>query len=110
MSNKRAIGSQYLELLKDSVPYHHQVEALLPVLERLGYNQAGAESALKEWALQDKEMLYWMGCCCSSDIEAMWFLVQAGRLLCGMNRTGAIQLLQETIRLIKEKHPKTERK
>jgi hypothetical protein len=84
MSNKRAIdlSGQYFELLNDSIPYHHQVEALLPVLKRLGYDRAGAESALKEWALQDKAMLYWMGCCCSSDIEAMWLLVQAGRLLC----------------------------
>jgi hypothetical protein len=104
-----SLGSTYLELWKEALPYQHHVEALLPVLERLGYDQEGAELALKEWRVQDQEMLYWMGCCCSSDIEAMWFLVQAGRQLCGINRTGAIQMLEEAISLIKEKHPKAKR-
>ncbi len=104
------ISSKYFELIKESIPYTYQVEILLPLLQRLGFSQQGAESVLKEWALQDQIMFYWMGCCSTDDLEAFWLLVQAGRALCGLNRTGALQLLQETIRLIKEKHPSAERK
>jgi len=113
MSKRREsleISNKYFELIKESIPYTHQVEILLPLLQRLGYSAQGAEAVLKEWALQDKLMLYWMGSCGTEDLEAFWCLVQAGRLLCGINRTGALQLLQEAIRLIKEKHPAAKRK
>jgi hypothetical protein len=109
MSNPLEISSKYFALIKETIPYDHQVEILLPLLQRLGFSQQGAEAALKEWALQDQIMLYWMGCCGTEDLEAFWCLVQAGRLLCGINRTGALQLLEEAVRLIKKKHSPKQR-
>lgn len=93
------------ELSKTAVPYKHQADALVPMFKKWGFSEEHIVYLLREWRVQDESMLYYMGCSDGCDIAAAWCLVQAGRCLCGINRTGAIQFLQEAIRLIKKQNP-----